>query len=1245
MDADNAPIVIAMTVARRAASAVRVGLLVPDGGGMVRRTSVSTFLITMFWAGTVPAQSREIVRGRLTADSGRSIPNALISTTRAPDRAVRQTRTGADGNWSIVWPDGTGDYLVQATAIGFEPGRARATRHGSDSVLVINMALRRLGAQQLAAVVTQGQRPRPDRAAIQGSDVGASEQSNTAGPGTAMSDRLPADLAGDLSAAAMLVPGAMPASGGISVLGLGPAQNSVTLNGLAFGGGQIPRDAATSIRVSTSMFDPAAGWFSGARTNVQMAAGGLFSARTARLTVDAPALQYNDPTSARLGQRFVGSTVSVGGSGQLIDDRLSYNYGLQGSRRSATAASLLTADANLLRSAGVAEDSVTRFLELAASQRIPIAGDRSNVLTDNIVFLGRIDHAPYDWKALRPATSTAGLTTYASWSRRQAQGMSPTATPSHTGETKTLNASAQALYSTYFGNDYLADLRSGVSVSRSALGRSLRVPDGRVIVASDFSNQSGGVTPLQFGGSSAAGTNTSWSWESSAELQLYPARAQAHRVRVTADWRLDEYRQGMSNNALGTYVFNSLGDLAINHPAVFTRTLEGPARRGGEWNGFLALGDLWRVRPGLQLLLGARVEANAFTATPPDNPAVERVFGVRTSATPKTTALSPRLGFDWNMPGFWQGRGAILRGGVGQFRNMLPPTLLAGAIAQSGSPDGARRIACLGDAVPRPDWAAFEANESSIPQACASGATPAFSDAAPDVQLVAANFEPQRSWRGNLSWSSKLRSVPYTIETIYSSNLHQPGLVDLNFSGVSQFAVDDGNRPVFVSSDDIVAATGAVSGVRNRRSNEFARVLSSVSDLRAVSTQTTISTLAPLIRLPGGGAIGGWRLAYSIASARAQQRGFDGSTAGDPRLMEWARTPNDVRHQLTSSMTVLPSNYLRGIGIVLLARVQSGMPITPVIRTDVNGDGLANDRAFIPNSSTIAPPGFADMLAAAPRGIRDCLTRQAGRIASRSSCSGPWTSSLNASVIMGREPVAFLPRGMEIAFGLVNSLGGLDQALHGARNLRGWGTSPAPDPVLFTASSFDQRTNQFRYTTNPRFGSTSPSATTTRAPFRLTIDVSLDIAPPRTGQQLNRWLRPGRGGREGTRITEVELARRLQRNVPDPYGDLLQQTDYLLLSPVQVQAVQVARAEYRARIDSMWASLARTLVATPDSYDAAKLFRDTDGVIDNAWELTRLHVASTLPGILTPAQLGILPGWASRFYNAPGRFHQRVFVP
>ena len=127
------------------------------------------------------------------------------------------------------------------------------------------------------------------------------------------------------------------------MLGLGNAQNSTTLNGLAFGAIDIPRDAATRVRVTSSSYDPTIGWFSGARTQVDLVPGDLFTSRTTHWTLDAPAAQWTDPVSARLGQRYTNVNASVGGMGQLVDDRWAYNYGLQGGRRSSDFASLASA--------------------------------------------------------------------------------------------------------------------------------------------------------------------------------------------------------------------------------------------------------------------------------------------------------------------------------------------------------------------------------------------------------------------------------------------------------------------------------------------------------------------------------------------------------------------------------------------------------------------------------------------------------------------------------------------------------------------------------------------------------------------------------------------------------------------------------------------------------------------------------------------------------------------------------------
>src|SRR4051794_41051221 len=83
-------------------------------------------------APATPTLRHEIIRGTITA-AGRPLDSATITITRAPDRAFKSTKSDPQGNYSIEWPDGTGDYLVHVAATGFVAGRKRVTRSGDDS--------------------------------------------------------------------------------------------------------------------------------------------------------------------------------------------------------------------------------------------------------------------------------------------------------------------------------------------------------------------------------------------------------------------------------------------------------------------------------------------------------------------------------------------------------------------------------------------------------------------------------------------------------------------------------------------------------------------------------------------------------------------------------------------------------------------------------------------------------------------------------------------------------------------------------------------------------------------------------------------------------------------------------------------------------------------------------------------------------------------------------------------------------
>jgi hypothetical protein len=620
-----------------------------------------------------------------------------------------------------------------------------------------------------------------------------------------------------------------------------------------------------------------------------------------------------------------------------------------------------------------------------------------------------------------------------------------------------------------------------------------------------------------------------------------------------------------------------------------------------------------------------------------------QAFDAATSFAPNRLHLSPRVGFTWYFGQEPRGNGIrfnnftrqntwstmMLRGGIGEFRGLLPPSLLADAAASNGLPDGLARLTCIGAAVPIPQWDSYLTGPSAIPTACAPGAPSSFTDAAPSVRVFDRSYDAPRSWRANLTWQGIAGALALTLDGVYSLNLNQPGTVDLNFAGVPKFvlAAED-NRPVFVSPTSIVAATGVVSPVEARASGALGRVVSSRSDLTSTSRQLT-ATVAP----KDFGRVF-YSLAYTLRSTRADSRGFDGATFSAPTDVERGPGMLDVRHQFLAS---LGKQLPHGVHVAVFGRFMSGLPYTPVIAGDVNGDGLANDRAFVFNPARIAgtslAAGMQSLLGTAPSQARSCLLDQLGGPAAWNSCRGPWTAYVNAQI--GYNRFGFTRRRFTATLNVTNPLGGLDQLVHGSDHLQGWGGAALPDPTLLTIRGFDSTTRQFRYEVNPRFGSTRARQQLSRVPFRISLDLGFDLGVPIVKQQAIKLLRPGRGGRTGSRLPVDSMMNMLKRQVPDVYAVVLEESDSLLISREQSEALKAAQVIYRSRVESLWKETATTLAAMGDDYDADRAMYLIDDATERAWILDRDELP-TLGQILSPLQMRLAP-WIPDLQQTVGR--------
>ena len=88
-------------------------------GSVTRRASGLAFVLGMFALATAGAQGSvpEVIRGRVSNDSTGIIVGASVIVTRGPDRLVQQTTTDSAGAYRVRFEQGTGDYLVDVSAV------------------------------------------------------------------------------------------------------------------------------------------------------------------------------------------------------------------------------------------------------------------------------------------------------------------------------------------------------------------------------------------------------------------------------------------------------------------------------------------------------------------------------------------------------------------------------------------------------------------------------------------------------------------------------------------------------------------------------------------------------------------------------------------------------------------------------------------------------------------------------------------------------------------------------------------------------------------------------------------------------------------------------------------------------------------------------------------------------------------------------------------------------------------------
>ena len=1170
----------------------------------------------------------DILTGMVTDPLGHPIEGADVEAMSLETEISRHAHTNDKGRYTIVFPDGGGQYRVTVRFIGMAPSVVSVARQADEDRLVSDIHMSPT-AQRLATVTVNARRN--NRRGNQRTP-GSTERDIT----SEMAARLPVD-ASDLNALATLAPGVVGLDGtdstdaAFSVAGLRPTANSLTLDGLSFGSGNgaVPQDAVRSTQVITSTYDVARGEFSGGLVASTTRGGTNVPEGSFTYTLRDQALAWGAGDSS-LSAAYTQNQLGGGFGGPIVKDKLFVFGAVQGRWRDNSLPSLLNVNPAVLQRLGVNADSLDRFLSLvgAAGVRPDLPDIPPTRSAGNTLGLVRADWLISDNQTLMIRGDWRDIT-------QNPTRVSQFALPQTGGVSDETGGGVMGVLTSYFGGSFINELRAYWSRDHRAADPFMDLPDGRVQVASQLADSLNGISALAFGGSIGLPQRTNnTSFESTEELSWLPGSG-THRIKAGLYYDRTRYDQDVTTNEFGTYFYSSLQQLADNQPAEFTRTLAPNVRAGASENAAFYLGDIWRIGRVLQLTYGARMEGATESGAPAFNPLVDSLFGRRTDRFPTELSVSPRLGFTALLGGAGGFASTIIRGGVGEFRSPTPTGLFAAAQGATGLPGTESQLVCIGEQVPVPDWTSFALDPSTIPTQCVGGAGTTFNQLQPNVVVFDPNFTSPRAWRASLGVQRRVFDrIGLNVDANWTRGVSQYGFSDLNLDTLPKFRLaDEGNRPVYVSPADIDPASGVVNSAASRLHPELGDVIQVQSNLASESGQVTFG----LNGFTDAGAV--YSISYTFTKARDQSSfsccsataGFGSpTTAGNPNRPEWSNSNFQREHSFIGTFTV-PVNP--AIEITSIARLSSGAPFTPLVASDINGDGARNDRAFIFDPAATADTAVANamrrVLASASPSVRDCLLEQLGAVAARNSCQGPWQPAFDLQLNI-RPNILGLDRRLTLSIVTTNLISGIDELLHGANGAHGWGAVRLPDPTLLFVRGFDQSTNSFVYSVNERFGSTAASAAAFRVPFQIGFQGHFALGPDRMRDRLRAAFGGGRGGRGGGNQpqtgpgTASDFASRMGRGFTNPVAGIISLEDSLHLTADQVAKLTPIAAALEAKNDSVQAAIRKRIDDAGSNADPRALVLSLRPRLAEARD-ARQHALDAAKKVLTPAQWNSLP--------------------
>jgi len=108
------------------------------------------FLVAVIAAAFAPriavSQQTDVIRGRVTGLDSAALEGVTVTVTSISGNVNRTAKTDSRGRFTVTFPGGDGDYMVQFASLGYAAKRFEVKRSADEDVLIADAHLTRIGA-------------------------------------------------------------------------------------------------------------------------------------------------------------------------------------------------------------------------------------------------------------------------------------------------------------------------------------------------------------------------------------------------------------------------------------------------------------------------------------------------------------------------------------------------------------------------------------------------------------------------------------------------------------------------------------------------------------------------------------------------------------------------------------------------------------------------------------------------------------------------------------------------------------------------------------------------------------------------------------------------------------------------------------------------------------------------------------------------------------------------------------------